>query len=75
MFQFIKKLLTYEYRPLGMLTFCLINVTLIWTLNQNKLSDTELMIVISASIVFYMFYKTLTSSKPNNKNNKKDGDK
>lgn len=75
MFQFIKKLLTYEYRPLGMLTFCLINVTLIWTLNQNKLSDTELMIVISVSIVFYMFYKTLTSSKPNNKNNKKDGDK
>lgn len=75
MFQFIKKLLTYEYRPLGMLTFCLINVTLIWTLNQNKLSDTELMIVIAASIVFYMFYKTLTSSKPNNKNNKKDGDK
>lgn len=75
MFQFIKKLLTYEYRPLGMLTFCLINVTLIWTLNQNKLSDTELMIVIAASIIFYMFYKTLTSSKPNNKNNKKDGDK
>ena len=75
MFQFIKKLLTYEYRPLGMLTFCLINVTLIWSLNQNKLSDTELMIVISTSIVFYMFYKTLTSSKPNNKNNKKDGDK
>lgn len=75
MFQFIKKLLTYEYRPLGMLTFCLINVTLIWTLNQNKLSDTELMIVIFTSIIFYMFYKTLTSSKPNDKNNKKDGDK
>lgn len=74
MFQFIKKLLTYEYRPLGMLTFCLINVTLIWTLNENKLSNTHLIIVTGFSIIFYMFYKTLTSSKPNDKNNKKDGD-
>lgn len=77
MFQFLKRLITFKYSPSGMLFFCLINVTLIWTLNQNKLSNTELITVIATSIVFYMVYKTLTAPKPKDKknNNKKDGDK